>query len=130
MNEFHKMTSYTWNFFFTILVKLDIYFLGLPWELVFSVITDKQNWPIKQQCPRDVAPLFLVLYSWMMKRKFGLFACFSFSYVRADSWWPRESQLSWEEGQDERKSLCLKTFSALHLPTKATVSRSLRMIMA
>ena len=43
--KFHKMTPYTWNFqyfscVFTILVKFDIYFLGLLWEIVFSVITD------------------------------------------------------------------------------------------
>ena len=25
---------------FTILVKYDIYFLGLPWEIVFGIITD------------------------------------------------------------------------------------------
>ena len=43
--KFYKMTSYTWNFqnftcVFTILVKFDIYFLGLPWEIVFGIITD------------------------------------------------------------------------------------------
>ena len=42
--KFHKMTSYTWNFqnftcVFTVLVKFDIYFLRLPWEIVFGVIT-------------------------------------------------------------------------------------------
>ena len=42
------MTSYTWNFqnftsVFTILVKFDIYFLRLPWEIVFGVITDKKK---------------------------------------------------------------------------------------
>ena len=41
----NKMTSYTWNFqnftcVFTIFVKFDIYFLELPWEIVFGVITD------------------------------------------------------------------------------------------
>ena len=41
------MTSYTWNFqnftfVFKILVKFDIYFLGLPWEIVFGVITDNK----------------------------------------------------------------------------------------
>ena len=45
--KFHKMISYTWNFLnftcvFTILVKFDIYFLGLPWEIVFGVIADNQ----------------------------------------------------------------------------------------
>ena len=29
-------------FFFTILVKFDIYFLGLPREIVFGVITDNK----------------------------------------------------------------------------------------
>ena len=44
--NFHKNTSYTWNFqnftcVFTILVKFDINFLGLPgWEILFGVITD------------------------------------------------------------------------------------------
>ena len=43
--KFHKITSYTWNFqnftcVFTILVKFDIHFLGLPWESFFAVITD------------------------------------------------------------------------------------------
>ena len=45
--KFHKITSYTWNFqnftcVFTILVKFDIHFLGLPWEIFFGVITDDQ----------------------------------------------------------------------------------------
>ena len=43
--KFHKMISYTWNFLnftcvCTILVKFDIYFLGLPQEIVFGVIAD------------------------------------------------------------------------------------------
>ena len=43
--KFHKITSYTWNFqnftcVITILVKFDIHFLGLPWEIFFGVITD------------------------------------------------------------------------------------------
>ena len=43
--KFHKTTSYTWNFqnftrVFTILVKFDIHFLGLPLEIFFGVITD------------------------------------------------------------------------------------------
>ena len=43
--KFHKMTSYTLNFqnftcVFTILVKFDIHFLGLPWEIFFGVTTD------------------------------------------------------------------------------------------
>ena len=38
----HKVTSYTWNLqnfscVFTVLVKFDIYFLGLPWEIVFRL---------------------------------------------------------------------------------------------
>ena len=45
--KFHKITSSTWNFqkftcIFTILVKFDIYFLGIPWEIVFCVITDNK----------------------------------------------------------------------------------------
>ena len=41
-DKFHKITSYTWNFqnftcLFTILVKFDIHFLGLPWQ-IFVVI--------------------------------------------------------------------------------------------
>ena len=45
MSNIHKMTSYTWNFqnftcVFTILVKFDIHFLRLPWEIFFGVITD------------------------------------------------------------------------------------------
>ena len=43
--KFHKITSYTWNFqnftcVITILVKFDIHFLGLPWEIFFGVTTD------------------------------------------------------------------------------------------
>ena len=43
--KFHKMTPYTQNFQnftsgFTIFVKFDIYFLRLPWEIVFGVLTD------------------------------------------------------------------------------------------
>ena len=43
--KFHKITSYPWNFqnftfVFTILVKFDILFLRLPWEIFFGVITD------------------------------------------------------------------------------------------
>ena len=42
--KFHKVTSYKWNFqnfaiVFTI-VKFDVHFLGLPWEIFFGVITD------------------------------------------------------------------------------------------
>ena len=45
--KFHKITSYTMNVHnftcvFTILVKFDIQFLGLPWEIFFGVITDDQ----------------------------------------------------------------------------------------
>ena len=45
--KFHKMTSYKWNFqnftcVFTIVVKFDIYFPGLPWEIVFGVFTDNK----------------------------------------------------------------------------------------
>ena len=41
--KFHKMTSNTWSFIcvVTILVKFDIHFLGLPWEIFFDVITDE-----------------------------------------------------------------------------------------
>ena len=40
--KFHKITSYTSNFqnftcVFTILVKFDIYFFLLPWEIFFGV---------------------------------------------------------------------------------------------
>ena len=43
--KFHKITSYTRDFknfngVFTILVKFDINFLGLPWEIFFGIITD------------------------------------------------------------------------------------------
>ena len=43
--KFHKITSYTWNFqnftcVSTILVKFDIHFLGLPWEIFFRVTKD------------------------------------------------------------------------------------------
>ena len=45
--KFHKITSYTMNVqnftcVFTILVKIDIQFLGLPWEIFFDGITDDQ----------------------------------------------------------------------------------------
>ena len=45
--KFHKITPYTWNFqnftrVFTILVRFDIYFLGLLWEIFFGVTTDDQ----------------------------------------------------------------------------------------
>ena len=41
----HKITSSAWNFHnftcvSTILVKFDIHFQGLPWEIFFGVITD------------------------------------------------------------------------------------------
>ena len=41
--KFHKITSYTWNFqnftcILTILVKFDIPFLGLRWEIFFGII--------------------------------------------------------------------------------------------
>ena len=44
-NKFPKMTSYTQKFqnfisVFTFRVKYDMYFLRLPWEIVFGVITD------------------------------------------------------------------------------------------
>ena len=38
--KFHKITSYPWNFQNTILVKFDILFLRLPWEIFFGVITE------------------------------------------------------------------------------------------
>ena len=43
--KFHKITAYKWDFqnftyVFTILVKFDIHFLRLPWEIFFGVITD------------------------------------------------------------------------------------------
>ena len=43
--KFHGIISYTWNFqnftcVITILVKFDIHFLGLPWEIFFGVTTD------------------------------------------------------------------------------------------
>ena len=43
--KFHRITSYTWNFqnftcVITILVKFDIHFLGLPWEIFIAVATD------------------------------------------------------------------------------------------
>ena len=42
--KFHRITSHTWNFqnfncVITILVKFDIHFFGLPWEIVFGVTT-------------------------------------------------------------------------------------------
>ena len=43
--KFHKVTPYTGNFqnftyVITILVKFDIHFLGLPWEIFFAVTTE------------------------------------------------------------------------------------------
>ena len=43
--KFHKITSYSWNFqnftsVITILVKFEIHFLELPWEIFFGVTTD------------------------------------------------------------------------------------------
>ena len=42
---FHRITSYTWHFqnftcVITILLKFDIHFLGLPWEIFFGVTAD------------------------------------------------------------------------------------------
>ena len=42
--KLHGIKSYTWNFqkfkcVIKILVKFDIHFLGLPWEIFFGVIT-------------------------------------------------------------------------------------------
>ena len=44
--KFHKVTSYTGKFqnftyVITILVKFDIHFLGLPWEIFFAVTTEE-----------------------------------------------------------------------------------------
>ena len=44
-NKWQISQNYVWNFqnftrVFTILVKFDIHFLGLPWEIFFTVITD------------------------------------------------------------------------------------------
>ena len=41
--KFHKIICYTWNFqnltcVFTILVKFDFYFLGLPWKIFFKLV--------------------------------------------------------------------------------------------
>ena len=43
--KFHRITSHTWNFqnfncVITILVKFDIHFFGLRWEIFFGVTTD------------------------------------------------------------------------------------------
>jgi len=43
--KFHKITADKWEFqnftyVFTILVKFDIHFLRLPWEIFFGVITE------------------------------------------------------------------------------------------
>ena len=45
--KFHKITSFTWNFqkftcIVTVLVKFGIHFLGLPWKIIFGVITDNK----------------------------------------------------------------------------------------
>ena len=45
--KFHKIASYTGDFQkftsdFTILVKFDIHFLGIPWVIFFGGITDDQ----------------------------------------------------------------------------------------
>ena len=45
MSYFTKWPLNTWNFqnfisVIIILMKFDVYFLGLPWEIVFGVITD------------------------------------------------------------------------------------------
>ena len=45
MSNFTEFKSYTWNFqnfncVITILVKFDIHFFGLPWEIFFGVTTD------------------------------------------------------------------------------------------
>ena len=59
--KFHKMTSYTWifqNFTFvlTVLVKFDIYFLGLLWEIVFGVITDNKLYLLAlEKCKKENA---------------------------------------------------------------------------
>ena len=43
--KFHRITSHTWNFqnfncVITILVKFDIHFFGIPWEIFFGITTD------------------------------------------------------------------------------------------
>ena len=45
MSNFTEYKSYTWNFqnfncVITILVKFEIHFFGLPWEIFFGVTTD------------------------------------------------------------------------------------------
>ena len=39
-NDILRMKFSDFTCVFTILVKFDSYFLGLPWEIVFGVITD------------------------------------------------------------------------------------------
>ena len=63
--KFHKMTSYTWNFqnftcVFTILVKFDIYFSGLPCEVVIGVITDNKSHLSKLACACSRLRIFLL----------------------------------------------------------------------
>ena len=47
--KLHKISSYTWSWVITILVKFDIHFLGLPWEIFFGVTMDYLShlWPLK-----------------------------------------------------------------------------------
>ena len=65
MSNFTKWYLYKWIFrilsvFFTFLVKYDINFLSLPWEIVFGVITDNSLYlsllkSVKKKC--DIVPL-------------------------------------------------------------------------
>ena len=53
--KIHRITPYTWNFqnfnsVNTILVKFNIHFLGLPWEIFFGVATDDFEKKFKKEC--------------------------------------------------------------------------------
>ena len=76
--RFHEITSYTWNFqnfkcVITILMKCDIHFLGLPWEIFFAVTTDDllHLQPLKNVKKRMQNSLnysgFLVFVNWKLK---------------------------------------------------------------
>ena len=80
--KFHKITSYTWNFqnfsCVTILVKFDIHFLGLPWEIFFGVTTDDVLHPLAlEKCKNECNIVWIILIQGFgpLKIKITQFPC-------------------------------------------------------
>ena len=73
---------------FTILVKFDIYFLGLPWEIVFGVITDNKLYlyPLKN-VKRNAVLFKLFWYKVFVGWKLNFFNFLMDSVLISFSYW-------------------------------------------